>query len=323
MGVDKPNYTQMPNLLLDDLLMQMGEAELKVTIALSRLTFGYHRDRVEISLSHLQEITHLSRQGVINGINAGLERGTIERTDGKRGGFIYSIAVNGDQESTSQRNGLVNEVDPVPTSQPNRPQLVNEVDQSSQRGRPVLVNEVDQNTPTLKKVLKKSKRKKKESIAEPAASAEPSEWQSFLMGLCNCCFKHTDIAALSAKDKGILLSEGKKIYDRGYTIEDVRKWFATEWVKDWRYGEKKTRPTPSQVCSGLPALRAMPDEVYELAPVTNGTYKNGDLSEAEKSKILTRAKSARSSIRTAELVGGEINPTWSRDIETAREYGLI
>jgi hypothetical protein len=34
MGIDKPNYTQIPNLLLDDLMMHMGEAELKVTLLL-------------------------------------------------------------------------------------------------------------------------------------------------------------------------------------------------------------------------------------------------------------------------------------------------
>lgn len=317
MGVDKPNYTQMPNLLLDDLLMLMGEAEMKVTIALSRLTFGYHREKVEISLSHLQEITHLSRQGVINGINAGLERGTIERTDGKRGGFVYSIAVNGEQETTSQRSRPVNEVDQS-TSQPNGLPLVNEVDRTSQRSRPALVNEVDQNTPVLKKVLKKVR--KKESIAADAAPPDPPEWQQFLMGLCNCCYKHTDIAALSAKDKGILLSEAKKIHDKGYTLEDIRKWFATEWVKDWRYGENKNRPTPSQVCSGLPAIRAAPDEAYELAPVNGSGSK---LSEAERAKHKTRADLARQSIRTAEYTRTPINPQWQRDIDAAKAAGVI
>lgn len=273
MGVDKPNYTQMPNLLLDDLMMHMGEAELKVTIALSRLTFGYHREKVEISLSQLKDITHMSRQGVINGINAGIERGTIERTEGKRGGFIYSLSVNNDQESTSQRSGLVNEVDQLPTSQPNGLPLVNEVDQTSQRSRPVLVNEVDLATPTLKKVLKKTKRKKdKESIAADAAPADPPEWQLFISGLCNCCYKHTDISALSAKDKGLLLSEAKKIHDGGYTLDDIRKWFADEWIKDWRYGANKNRPTPSQVRSGIPSIRSPSDETYELAPPINGNH---------------------------------------------------
>jgi hypothetical protein len=264
MGVDRPNYTQTPNLLLDDLMPYMGEAELKVTLVLMRRTFGYHRDKVEISLSHLQEATRLSRQGVINGINAGIERGT----------FVYEIIINGEHASTSQPSGLVNQVDQPPTSQPNGLPLVNEVDQTSQRSRPPLVNEVDQNTPVLKKELKKTRKKKgKESIAADAAPADPPEWQEFVSGLCNCCYKHTDIAALSAKDRGLLLSEAKKMRDSGYTLEDIREWFGKEWVTDWRYGAKKNRPTPSQVRSGLPALRAAPDEVYDApAPASNGHH---------------------------------------------------
>lgn len=269
MGVDKPNYTQIPNLLLDDLLMLMSDAEMKVTLAIARRTFGYHRDRIEISISQLQEITHLSKQGVVNGINAGLERGTITRTEGKRGGFVYELVINGEHPSTCQRSRHVNEVD----SQPSGQVLVNQVDTTSQPSRPPLVNQVDQNTPVLKKERKKTiKKKVKESIAADAAPAETPEWREFVSGLCNCCYKHTDIAALSAKDKGLLLSEAKKIHDGGYTLEDIREWFGKEWVNDWRYGAKKNRPTPSQVRSGIPSLRAPVDEVYEMPPASNGHH---------------------------------------------------
>ncbi len=278
MGVDRPNYTQIPNLLLDDLLPYMGEAEMRVTLALTRLTFGYHRDKVEVSLSKLQEATRLSRQGVINGISAGIERGTIARTDGKRSGFIYELVINEEHSPTSQRSrpALVNEVD-QPTSQPNGLELVNEVDQTSQRSRPALVNEVDQNTPVLKKEIKKTRKKKgKKDVAADAAPPETPEWQEFLSGLCNCCYKHTDIAALSEKDRGALLSEAKKIHDKNYTLDDIRKWFAQEWVKDWRYGENKNRPTPSQVRSGIPSIRSPSDGGFEMpANVhhTNGSSK--------------------------------------------------
>lgn len=54
----------------------------------------------------------------------------------------------------------------------------------------------------------------------------------------------------------------------------------------------------------------------------NGTHKNGALSEAEKSAILTRAKTARGNIRTAQQFKGVVDPQWERDIEKARELGL-
>lgn len=124
---------------------------------------------------------------------------------------------------------------------------------------------------------KKPTTKKVKAIAADATPADPPEWQLFVSGLCNCCYKHTDISALSAKDKGLLLSEAKKIHDDGYTLDDIRHWFGKEWVNDWRYGAKKNRPTPSQVRSGIPSIRTQPDEAYELPVSRNGTS-NGNYS---------------------------------------------
>lgn len=277
MGVDKPNYTQVPNLLLDDLMMNMGEAELKVTIALSRLTFGYHRERVEISLSDLQEITHLSRQGVINGINAGLERGTIERTEGKRGGFVYTISINGEQAPTSQRSGLVNEVDQIETSQPNGLPLVNEVDQTSQRSRPELVNEVDQNTPVLKKERKKRIKKelKKDSAIADSPKRDPIEWREFMGAFCWVCFGHMELGTLTKEQLGQVTSEAKKVWDFGHRRDDLKAWYVTVWKKDWRFQKNnEARPEPSEVRSNIAAIRANVPEGFDAAPV--GPHANGN-----------------------------------------------
>lgn len=127
-----PNYTQIPNLILDAYLPAMSEAELKITLAISRQTFGWHREQAALSLSRLQKMTGLSRQGVINGITSGMERGTIYRQP--RGqGFEYGLIVDDE---------LVNEVDQhqstklTSTSQPNRPAPVNEVDHIKETKKP-------------------------------------------------------------------------------------------------------------------------------------------------------------------------------------------
>jgi hypothetical protein len=138
---DKGTYTQVPNFIFDS-MGKMAEAELKVILCLTRLTCGYHRPSVECSLSAFQKASSLSRQGVINGITAGMERGVIKRTEGRRGGFVYEL-VNEVDQSTTQ---LVNEVD-YPTSQQSG--LVDA--STSPRSRLELVNEVDRNTPVLKK----------------------------------------------------------------------------------------------------------------------------------------------------------------------------
>lgn len=57
-------------------------------------------------------------------------------------------------------------------------------------------------------------------------------------------------------------------------------------------------------------------------PGANGAYKNGSLSESEKSKIVTRAKTARTKIRTAEQFNSRVDPAWIQDVEVAKEHGL-
>ena len=147
-GYQAPLHTQIPNLLLDEHIKDMKEAELKVTLAIARKTFGWHKREDTLSLSQLMELTGLSRQGVLNGIEAGLERGTICRREMGQS-YLYSIPVNEVDQSTSQRS---------------RPVLVNEVDQLA----PKLVNEVD----TQKKGIKERKKVK------PSASSIDEDFSS-------------------------------------------------------------------------------------------------------------------------------------------------
>lgn len=87
--IPPPNYTQTPNIVFD-LLRAMSEAELKITLVLVRETFGWHRQSKTISLSDFERLTGLARHSAVNGVNAGLERGTIQRErDGC--GWTYSL----------------------------------------------------------------------------------------------------------------------------------------------------------------------------------------------------------------------------------------
>lgn len=131
MSIPEPNYTQIPNALLD-MAHKMGHAEFKVCLAIARQTFGWHKQRDKLSLSRLEALTGLSRQGVLNGIKAAIERGIVASEfdeQDSRGGIWYWLVIEGE---TSQRSRPVNEVDQsstlTRTSQVSRPKLVNEVD---------------------------------------------------------------------------------------------------------------------------------------------------------------------------------------------------
>jgi len=78
-GFQSPNYTQVPNDLFDEIMRDMEGAELKVILAIVRLTVGYHREEVKCSIPKLAAITGLSRNGTKAAAKAAQERGLIER----------------------------------------------------------------------------------------------------------------------------------------------------------------------------------------------------------------------------------------------------
>jgi len=99
MGYDGPNYTQTPNLFLDEHLPEMGCAETKVVLAVIRQTFGWHKQKDQLSISQLMELTGLSNRAVIDGTRAAMERGVIDR---EQNGDSYQYWLVVDGEDTSQ-----------------------------------------------------------------------------------------------------------------------------------------------------------------------------------------------------------------------------
>lgn len=79
-GFESPNYTQVPNDLFA-IMSQMEDTELRVTLAITRLTIGYHRDQAKFSIAKLATMTGLSREGALTGAKAAELRGTLRRTN--------------------------------------------------------------------------------------------------------------------------------------------------------------------------------------------------------------------------------------------------
>lgn len=64
-----PNTCQVPNVLLDKVMPRIGDASLRVLLAITRFTYGFGDPQPrKISDTRLQRATGLSR-GVANGIN--------------------------------------------------------------------------------------------------------------------------------------------------------------------------------------------------------------------------------------------------------------
>lgn len=114
-----PNTTQIPNVLLDVHLREMSEAELRVVLAVCRKTLGWQKRRDRISMTQLEQMTGLSRQGVINGVQAAISRGVLKRIKTPQGNE-YELILSSAEGEGSQRSRLP---------------LVNVVDSTSQRSR--------------------------------------------------------------------------------------------------------------------------------------------------------------------------------------------
>lgn len=94
----EPNYTQTPNNFFD-MIPDMSDAELRVTIVMIRQTFGYHRDGFKMSVSKLATASGLSRQGALDGAKAAEERGTFCRANPDAQGEAEWKLVVGDPSS--------------------------------------------------------------------------------------------------------------------------------------------------------------------------------------------------------------------------------
>ena len=229
-GFNSPNYTQAPNVFFDEMIAQMGEAELRVALVIMRETFGWHRQSKLMSLSYLMKATGMSKQGVLNGITDGIARGIIcQEPSGNS--YKYSL--------------VVNEVDQnARASQRSRPLVVNEVDH-------LLVNEVD------------TTNKEKESIKEsPKAGLTPGERERYadsVLELLRTHYKSSPIGNVSSPvqverriDEHVDLIEayGWEEYVRAANVavrwKDIRYASAIEAqiVRDKNQAETPTQPKP-------------------------------------------------------------------------------
>lgn len=154
-GAEMGNYTKSPNEIYAA-MPDMSEAELRVTMALVRLTYGYHREDCKATFDTLQEMTGMSRQGVADGAKAVKERGFF-RPGEKRS--MWETVCSVDQNSLPSRP---NDEPEQSTTLTNSVYLV---DQNSLPSRP--------STSGLKKNIKKSI--KKEEQPQPPAPEPDGE----------------------------------------------------------------------------------------------------------------------------------------------------
>ena len=230
MSYTQPNYTQIPNALLDEHMADMKEAELKVTMAIARKTFGWHKQTDRLSITQLMDLTGLSRQGVLNGIEAGLNRGTIYR-EAVGQSFAYSLVVNEVDQSTDS------------TSQRSRPEPVNEVDQlpppTSQRSRPTKEKDI-------KETIKEKECASHRTPASTSAATQSDTPRDFFLERM-WWIVGVDWNTIPANKRGELNQAKGILTKAGYSADDLVEFWEKVWKKDFRWRDKRSRPTIQQL----------------------------------------------------------------------------
>lgn len=135
--IPKPNYTQVPNVLLDN-MHRLSDAELRVLLCICRQTFGWQRGSCKVSTSFIAKATGMSAQGVLNGVQKMLTKGVVARQlDGQS--FSYWIVfdcdgspINGvDRSGVDPINGV--ERQPINGVERSAPEPINGVDTKKER----------------------------------------------------------------------------------------------------------------------------------------------------------------------------------------------
>jgi len=243
---EKNNYTQLPNVILDEYLPLMGIAELKVVMLVARKTFGWQKEDDKISLSQMEDATGLSRQGVIDGVNAAIERGVLCRVQVGQG-FLYHLNI--DENVTSQASRLVKPVDQSSelTSQDSRLELVKPVDQLERK----LVKPVDTQKKDIKEIEIKNTTSSSgdgsfETEQKTNNEIDDSEWQSVIEAYESNIGVFTAMSSEMVRsafdDYGALL-----VVDaiKAAVSQNVRKWSYVDGIlKRWKAdGRKVQKPT--------------------------------------------------------------------------------
>lgn len=100
--IEKLNFTQIPNIILDELLIDMTKAELKVILVICRKTIGWHKETDAVSYSQFEKLTGLGRQAIATAITLLQEKGLIIADKAHKATTKYTL----DFENHTQENSL-------------------------------------------------------------------------------------------------------------------------------------------------------------------------------------------------------------------------
>lgn len=86
-----PNFLQVPNAVIDELLPDLTGAELKCYLVVIRKTKGWNKESDNISISQFMKATGLSNSAVIKACESLVKYGLLVKENGARNTGVYAV----------------------------------------------------------------------------------------------------------------------------------------------------------------------------------------------------------------------------------------
>lgn len=86
-----PNYTQVPNVVIDDLASKLSDSAFKIYVVLIRKTKGWEQKRDAIAISQFCELTGKTKPTVIKALDELINLGLIKKTRFTKHGNEYEL----------------------------------------------------------------------------------------------------------------------------------------------------------------------------------------------------------------------------------------
>ena len=297
-------YTKIPNWLIEK-MSEIKPSVFKVCVAIARSTIGYQKEWERLTISQLMGITGLSNRSVIDSLDEAIADGLIEKRESKSW-FEYKL-----KSEFSEKSSL----DTTENSENSSPNIVENSEKSSlnnseksslnlnnseeislnlvKKVHRIYINKEITNTlstnvdvqstqTSLSSDGKKQKPDKPKKVSQLADADEPTqtpEHQEWFGALFWLVYGHKVYKLVNKENKIAVGKTSKEIRGLGYSLDDLRNWYASIWCKEFpglQNDGKLQRPTLKQIKAGIGKVKPTTHTNGFDAPVVQAnvpTYK--------------------------------------------------
>jgi len=125
-SIQSPNYTQIPNEILDKWMCELNGSELKILLKICRNTLGWNKKKDKISITQLEKSTGLSRPQIISATKKLIEHDLIICISNGQKIKEFEIKIEDKKEKNKDNNDEKTSKETLPHKD-----IVNKINQTS------------------------------------------------------------------------------------------------------------------------------------------------------------------------------------------------